>query len=322
MKITRVTRIVKILTALQSGQNYDAQDLAKLFNTSRRTVFRDLKELQAIGVPYQFDKKNRKYSIDPEFFLPPIDLNLTEALSLLLLVHKAGNQIQLPFKNSALIGALKIENNLPANIRQYCETALKNISTKFTPQAVTNLLDKTFADLKKAILKKQKITLNYDSLFDKKVITTELSPYHLMYNRRAWYVIGFSKLHNEIRTFKLNRIKSIGTLDRKYIEDSFDLNDYLSKAWSMIPEGTLYNVKLHFTPKVARNVAEVQWHATQQAEFQPDGSVILEFRVDGLNEIYWWILGYGDQVNVIAPKKLKTKIHKTAKNILSQDEKV
>ena len=71
MKASRVTRVVKILTALQAEEKCTVDDLAKMFNTSRRTVFRDLKELQAIGVPYRFDSANQSYAVDPEFFLPP-----------------------------------------------------------------------------------------------------------------------------------------------------------------------------------------------------------------------------------------------------------
>ena len=124
MKPSRISRVIQILTTLQAGKSYAVNDLSKIFGTSQRTVFRDLKELRAIGVPYHYDARTGGYTIEPEFFLPPIDLNLQEALSLLLLAHKASNQIQLPFRNSALLAALKIENNLPAKIRQYCNTAL------------------------------------------------------------------------------------------------------------------------------------------------------------------------------------------------------
>jgi predicted DNA-binding transcriptional regulator YafY len=156
MKASRISRVVQLLTTLQSGESYAVSDLAKMFGTSRRTVFRDLKELQTIGVPYHYNAKAGSYAIDPEFFLPLIDLNLQEALGLLLLVHKASGQIQLPFKNSALLAALKIENNLPVKIRQYCNTALQNISTRVGPQAPSKMLDKTFAQLQKAIAKKIK----------------------------------------------------------------------------------------------------------------------------------------------------------------------
>jgi proteasome accessory factor B len=316
MKSSRISRIVQILTILQAGESYAVGDLAKMFGTSRRTIFRDLKELEAIGVPYHYDVKLGGYTIEPEFFLPPIDLNLQEALSLLLLVHKARGQIQLPFENSAALAALKIENNLPAKIRQYCNTALRNISTRAGAQAPMKTLDKTFAQLQKAITKKRKVNIEYHSLFEGKVIDLCLCPYHLMYNRRAWYVLGHSSLHSSIRTFKLNRIRKLQISDKCFVmEKGFDLYEHLGRAWSMIPEGRIYNVKLRFLPKVANNVAEVQWHGTQKVTRNSDGSATVEFRVDGLGEISWWILGYGDQVQILAPKALRNRVLETAKNM-------
>jgi proteasome accessory factor B len=308
---------VQLLTTLQSGESYAVGDLAKMFGTSRRTVFRDLKELQTVGVPYHYNAKTGSYAIDPEFFLPPIDLNLQEALGLLLLVHKASNQIQLPFKNSALLAALKIENNLPVKIRQYCNTTLQNISIRVDPQAPMNLLDKTFAQLQKAIEKKTKVSMRYHSFFEGQIIDVELCPYHLMYNRRAWYVLGFSDLHKSVRMFKLNRIRELKSTEKCFVgSESFDLYDFFGRAWSMIPEGKIYNIKLRFLPMVANNVAEVQWHSTQKVTHNRDGSATIEFRVDGLREIAWWILGYGDQVQVLAPKALRNNVLETAKNMI------
>jgi len=317
MKSNRITRIIKILTALQAGGNYSVDYLSKMFGTSRRTVFRDLKELQNIGVPYHYNTKTGGYSIDPEFFLPPIDLNLQEALSLLLLVHKTAGQIQVPFSNSALLAGLKIENNLPVKIRQYCHTNLQNISMKPNQQAQMKQLDRTFAQLQKAIANKRKVNMRYHSFFEKKIIDIVLCPYHLLYSHRAWYVLGRSQLHKSMRTFKLGRIKELTILHKCYMdEDKFNLDDYLGRAWALIPEGRIYNIKLRFLPKVANNVAEVRWHSTQQITRNNDNSITAEFRVDGLGEIIWWILGYGDQVQVIAPKILRKKVIKMAENII------
>ncbi len=321
MKVAKITRVMRILTALQSGQKYTVDELATTFKTSRRTVFRDLKELEAIGVPYHYDQENGGYVIEPEFFLPPMDLNLQEAMALLLLVHKARGQIQLPFKRSALLAAMKIENNLPPKIKEYCNTALQNVSTYASAQAPLGELDKIFAKLQQAIMNKNKVSIAYHSLYDGEDIQLELSPYHLLFNQRAWYVVGESSYHKSVRTFKLNRIKKLKVMDKLYIDDDhFDLNDYLGRAWSIIPEGQLYNIKLRFLPKVAQNVAEVQWHSTQQAKWEQDGSVTLEFRVDGLGEISWWVLGYGDQVEVLAPKALRKRVAEAAKNMLALND--
>ncbi len=323
MKINRITRVVNVLTALRAGKGYAADDLAKMFGTSRRTIFRDLKELQAIGVKYSYNARTGGYTMGDGFFLPPIDLDLQEALSLLLLVHEASKQIQLPFRNSALLAGLKIDNNLPLQIRQYCNTALQNISTEPSPQALMNLLDSTFAQLQKAIAKKRKVNILYHSLFEGEVIDVELSPYHLRYHGRAWYVLGYSNLHKSVRTFKLNRIRQLKTLDKCFIDsEKFDVSEYFGRAWSMISEGRLYNIKLRFLPKVAENVTEVYWHSTQKVRRNSDGSVTVEFCVDGLGEISWWILGYGDQVQVLAPKVLRNKVLQTAKNMIELNERI
>lgn len=321
MKSGRIHRIIQILTALQAENNPTAQQLAQIFGTSARTIYRDLNELKTIGVPYHYDPKTGGYRLDPEFFLPPIDLNLQEALALLLLSQKAAAQLQIPFKNSAMLAALKIENNLPPKIRKHCNTTLQTVTTKPTPQAQMSKLDALFNKLQLAIQQKRKVTIRYDSFYEKETIDLELWPYHLFYNNRAWYVIGNSRLHQSLRTFKLNRITDITLQTKKFLDgDDFDLRQYLGRAWSMIPEGRIYHVKLRFAPKVARNVAEVHWHETQQTKFNPDGSADVEFRVDGINEITWWILGYGDQVKVLAPRRLRERIIEIAKNMIKTNQ--
>jgi len=324
MKHSRISRIMQILTTMQAGKSYAVEELSKMFGTSRRTIFRDLKELQTIGVPYRYDAEAGGYVIEPEFFLPPVDLNLKEALSLLMLVHKVSDQIQLPFGRSALLAALKIENNLPANMRRYCAMALRHISTKAGAQAPVRQLgglDGRFGQLQNALAKRRKVKMRYNSLAERKIIEVELEPYHLFFNQRAWYVLGHSNMHKSIRTFKLNRIKQLEVTERCFIDgEKFDPEEHFGRAWSMIPEGRIYNIKLRFLPKVAQNVAEVKWHSTQEVCFNDDGSATVEFRVDGLGEIAWWILGYGDQVKVLAPKALRNRVVQVAKNMIALNE--
>lgn len=171
MKSSRVSRVVQILTTLAAGRSYTAAELARMFGVSRRTLFRDLKELQNIGIQPRFSPLRPRgaggqaggYRIAPEQFLPPINLNLQEALGLLLLVHKMRGQIQLPFKHSALLAALKIESNLPPRVRRYCEHALAKISAKAGPQAPapgTPGLDSIFGTLQSAIAQRRKVRIH------------------------------------------------------------------------------------------------------------------------------------------------------------------
>jgi len=319
---------MQILTTLQAGKSYAVSDFSKMFGTSRRTIFRDLKELQAIGVPYRYDPRTSGYMIEPEFFLPPVDLNLQEAMMLLLLLHKLSDQLQFPYKNSALLAALKIENNLPAKVRQYCNKALRNISIRVGAKTLFQHsagLGKTFAQLRQAIVKKRIVKICYHSLSEGTIIDVELCPYHLLYNNQdnnqVWYVLGRSSLQKSVYAFKLSRIRDLKTTNRCFMGDEkFDLYEYFGNAWSMIPEGKIYNIKLRFLPEVANNVAEVQWHSTQKVTHNIDGSATVQFRVDGLGEIAWWILGYGDHVQVLAPKVLRRKVARIAENMIKLNQ--
>ena len=104
---------------------------------------------------------------------------------------------------------------------------------------------------------------------------------------------------------------------KRFVPDKdFDLVEYIGKAWGMIREGRIYDVKLRFLPKVATNVDEVRWHSTQKTTRNDDGSIIVEFRVDGLGEIMWWVLRYGDQVEILAPRALRSMVVKKLKEAI------
>ena len=94
------------------------------------------------------------------------------------------------------------------------------------------------------------------------------------------------------------------------------LERYLGNAWNIMPgAGPDDQVVLKFSSMVARNVAEVAWHRTQRLEWLDDGSLRFHVRVSGLNEIVWWILGYGDQVEILRPAKLRKLVAQRVRNL-------
>jgi predicted DNA-binding transcriptional regulator YafY len=150
------------------------------------------------------------------------------------------------------------------------------------------------------------VEIGYDSYFDKREISTRLHPYRLVFISRAWYVIGYSAMHDMVRTFKLDRIITLHWTDESFEPDAdFSLENYFGNAWSMIRGDRRYKVAIRFSPKVAGNVEEVFWHATQQIDHLEDGSIRYEVEVDGVHEIAWWVLGYGKEAVVEEPPELQ-----------------
>jgi predicted DNA-binding transcriptional regulator YafY len=67
-------------------------------------------------------------------------------------------------------------------------------------------------------------------------------------------------------------------------------------------------VEVLFTKEAAATVTEGIWHHTQKVKRNKDGTVTLTFRVDGLNEIIRWVLGWGSRATVIQPPELRDLI--------------
>ena len=82
MNVSRVHRLLRLITMLQSGRSYSAREPADELEVSRRTIFRDLKMLELARIPYYYDVDRGGYRIGRHFFLPPINLTLSEALAM------------------------------------------------------------------------------------------------------------------------------------------------------------------------------------------------------------------------------------------------
>src|SRR5690606_9968121 len=87
----RLSRLLQLITLLQSGQNRTAEDLTHQLGISRRTLFRDLNTLQDSGIPC-YHESGVGYRIARSFFLPPISLTVAETMGLLLLGKVAVSQ--------------------------------------------------------------------------------------------------------------------------------------------------------------------------------------------------------------------------------------
>ncbi len=317
MSSSKLQRLLRLVQLLQSGRSYRASDLARACGVSRRTVFRDLELLRASGLEVLYDPLEGRYRLLGEVLLPSANFTLEEALALLTLCHELGDHQGVPLWGAAHRAALKLESVLPAHLRQQLAQLSPAIHIRLEARNPLNQKQHVLQQLLRAWSRRQAVRIHYDSLADGGPILTKLHPYCILFSRRSWYCIGRSSLHRATRTFNLGRIQHLELLEERYrIPAGFSLRRYLRNAWHLIPEpGPDQHVHLRFQPLVARNVAEVQWHPTQRTRFNPDGTLDFWVRVSGLWEISWWVMGYGDQVEVLAPEKLRQMICQRVQNL-------
>jgi predicted DNA-binding transcriptional regulator YafY len=290
--------------------------LAKACKVTRRTIFRDLIALRKAGLPLRYDPKTERYS-STTWLLPPAQLTAEESLAISSLAKEFGGNKKLPFYDAAYNAALKIEQTLPKRLRQALAPIVRSIEIQSVELSKLEGKVSVFQLLIQAIIQRRVLQVAYGSLTEWETIETKLQPYRLLFSQHCWYVLGRSSMHREIRTFNLDRFRSIEILKEKYsIPRNFNLDRYLRNAWRLIPVNEPdSHVVVRFKPFVAQNVAEVKWHKTQRTKLLPDCSLEFRATVSGLLEISWWILRYGDQAEVLRPARLRRIIAQRAHNM-------
>ncbi|MDO4557911.1 MAG: WYL domain-containing transcriptional regulator [Planctomycetia bacterium] len=318
MKPQRLERLIQLLRLLQAGHPYHKDALSIECGVSTRTVFRDLNILRAAGIPLIYDEKAQGYTVHGARLLPASHLTMDEVLALLFLGRKMIDQLPKPCFSTARQAILKLEGSLPLRLLEQVRGnshILQSRGVQVNPQ---NDAETVYETLVQAKLHQRIVRISYRSPLEKDSFTTRLYPYGLLFVVRAWYVVGYSSLHKEVRTFHLSRIRNCQVLEETFnVPRTFSMKSYFGNAWRMIRCGEDQIVRLRFSSKVALNVAEVRWHETQQVHLRPDGRLDFEVTVAGLDEIVWWVLGYGSEVEVLEPDELRRMVEWHARKMVT-----
>ena len=317
---SRIHRLLKILTLIQGEQGWTAARLALECGTTQRTVYRDLKMLDAAGIPCFFDEDTKGYSVRRDFFLPPVQLEFDEALALLALAQHIGGAEQVPHTQAAARAISKIRGQLPAKVREELEQIEDHVQMKLAAAMPPESSQDVYQTVRQALAAKRALSCEYESASRDSADGQRflLHPYTLFFNQRAWYVIGHHSRHNEIRCMKLNRFVRIEPTDVAYaIPKNFTLDKHLGNAWRMIRGKAEHEVELHFDKDFADNISDTAWHTTQDIQWNEDDSITFRCTVAGLDEIVWWVLSMGPHCRVIKPAALAKRVAELAEGVVA-----
>jgi predicted DNA-binding transcriptional regulator YafY len=269
----------------------------------------------------QYDAASPGYFLPRRSYLPAAELTVEETLALVALGHGLADEERgLPLQRAARRAIEKLGTQLPralhAHLREETSRGTRptadasTIEVRLEPRNTLAGRQDVYDELVDAAQRHLAVRIEYRSLSPPETIVTRLCPYRLLFSRRSWYVIGRSSVHRGIRTFNVGRIDTLVRLDDSFVmPPRFSVARHIGNAWHMIREQPFNKrVTIRFDKLVADNVAEVRWHRTQQITRNDDGSINFEVTVDGLREISWWILGYGDQAEVLSPPELREMI--------------
>ena len=114
--MTRTERLVAMLTEFQARRELRAEDLARGFDVSVRTVYRDVQALSEGGVPIAA-LPGKGYRLLEGYFLPPVTFTADEAATLALGGGFARDRVDAELRRAADDALAKLAGVLPTTAR-------------------------------------------------------------------------------------------------------------------------------------------------------------------------------------------------------------
>lgn len=148
-----------------------------------------------------------------------------------------------------------------------------------------------------------------------KAIPRILHPYLLKEYHNRWYVIGWDENEKDIRTFGLDRIKSIEPLNKPYRKSDFNPKEYFRHTIGIIaPQSKPPKIKIELTKQQAQYLITQPIHTSQKVLKETKDNVVFTFELHPTFEFISMLLGYREKAIVISPVWLR----KGMKELLEQ----
>lgn len=309
--MTQSERFSVIERMLLSRRSVSFVDLQERLSISRATLYRDLRDLKdRMGVPVIRDCETGTYRIDPNierYELPGVWFSAGEIHALLSM-----QQLLAAFDTGGLLA--EHVNPLRQRLLGMIESARNSADDiahriRILSAAARPYAPQHFQHIAAALMERRRLTIEYAARSKGDISQREISPLRLTHYRDNWYLDAWCHLRDGLRSFAVDAIKTVKTMDAVAREiPETQLDAALGAGYGIFAGAEVQWATLVFTPERARWVASEHWHPEQQGCFLDDGSYQLRLPYSNDPELIMDVLKYGPDCEVVAPVRLREKV--------------
>jgi len=169
------------------------------------------------------------------------------------------------------------------------------------------------------LLEERKISMEYLSRESGQLSSYEINPLGLVFRGAAIYLVCTMWKYKDIRQLALHRIKDAKILDEeREIPKGFTLDHYIDEgAFGYPVKESLIKIEVAFDSAAAYHLYETPISSNQTIS-GTGKRVIIKATVNDSQELRWWLLGFGDQIEILKPAFLREEFALIVKNLYGQ----
>ena len=308
-------RMAQLKRILKKNPKTPIAEIAKILEVDRRTVYRYIDHMKKSA------SKDSTYSdadglkFDEDFTYT--DAEITESEMVAMMVAQ---------KDLKSRGAASLDRGITSTFKKIVSTAsakivskIKNwervISFRFSGHAKTD--PKTFSAVVRAAGNYQEMTIKYRDPNGAETTRT----IHLLNVANIngdWYAFAFDELRQwKERCFNLCRIKEYSLTGKTYeYPEDWTLENYLKNSFGVFSGDGEHQVVIRFRGKVADLIREKEWRCQTGLIELGNGVVELHLTVNGLFEVFLWVMEWGCNAKVVSPPELRGMVENEIKAMM------
>lgn len=302
--LNRFDRIVAMLIHLQSSRVVKAQELAGRFQVSLRTVYRDIRSLEASGVPIS-GEAGVGYSIMEGYRLPPVMFTREEASSFVAaekLMQRFSDKALGAFYESAMY---KVKSVMKGNAKDRVaalETQIwinpaQELFNKNTPDAMDVLLD--------SIAEKKQVALQYQSLYSDESTDRTIEPVGLFNENNYWYIMAYCHLRADYRQFRTDRMLQIKRTTFPFTKEHGSIDNYRNTY--NLTEKT--KVVIRVDKVIAKYIISGRKYYGFVSEKAVGDQMEMTFMTADIHDgLPRWYLMFGDCAEIVEPESFRERV--------------
>ena len=311
----RFDRIIAILIQLQSKRIVKAQELADRFEVSLRTIYRDIRTIEASGVPIT-SEAGIGYSIMEGYRLPPVMFTKEEAGSFV-----AAEKLMQKFTDKGLgsyfeSAMFKLKSVLKGDEKDWVASIESQILIDPEQTLFNAHVPDALEILFESIAEKKQVHLTYLAQDADSPTKRTIEPVGLFHEANFWYMLAYCHLRMDYRQFRMDRIQKILRSQNSFTKKHNSVERYLKNN----VEESDVEVRIRVDKSIVNYIRSGRKFYGFISEEDLGDQVEMVFKPRNIEDGFArWYMMFGDYAEIIEPPELKDRINALSKAILANN---
>ena len=309
------------VTALEIKQDVEGYSQMNDEAFARR-FYADRAELESLGIHLKVDKpaegyyEAENYSLPPEnFYLPAIEFTDEELGALRMSLHLLDGEFA--YAEPLRLALQQLSWGKPNPLEAPEE---RSVSLAVKPGGGGRDVSQRLSKIETAIFRRKTIVFDYYTIGRDSIESRKVDPYHLLYKGGQFYLIGLSHEREDLRVFRVSRIRGKVGYSSKAEHDfnrpeDFNPREYATRTdWQL--GDPLGRARIWLSDRIDWLALRHFGHAGDVSQAD-GGGVIFETDYANARQMVSWVLGLGEHARIEDPPELVEEARERLEQVIS-----